>query len=180
MITFSVRIKQKALTSLEHLLLHSRRNKLYLRAREDYAKIASALFSALRRLLICLYFARGSPKLLLRVSVLTTTPYAEIRRILWCANDLLYGRLLYSTYNYADGDLLYSCPINVQERYFEMAAKTYVPMAVDGANWLHKRLTRYQTTLTAGASPGQVTALVALIACLADFLNNWHKATPTN
>lgn len=49
-------------------------------------------------------------------------------------------------------------------------------MAVDGAAWLHKRLTRYQTVLTAGASSGQVAALTELISCLATFLVNWHKA----
>jgi hypothetical protein len=55
-------------------------------------------------------------------------------------------------------------------------AKTYVPMAVNLAGGLHKRLTRYQTTLSAQAlEPGQLTALVDLIACLATFLSKWHK-----
>jgi len=55
-------------------------------------------------------------------------------------------------------------------------AKTYVPMAVNLAGGLHKRLTRYQTTLGAQATtPQQTAALVALIACLAEFLANWHK-----
>ncbi len=55
-------------------------------------------------------------------------------------------------------------------------AKTYVPMAVSLAGGLHKRLTRYQATLTEQSlSEPQTAALVALIACLADFLVNWHK-----
>lgn len=55
-------------------------------------------------------------------------------------------------------------------------AKTYVPMAVNLAGGLHKRLTRYQTTLSAQAvTPAQSAALVELIACLATFLQNWHK-----
>lgn len=59
-------------------------------------------------------------------------------------------------------------------------AKTYVPSAVDLASKAHKYLTRYQATLTAGATTEQVTALVELISCLATFLNNWHKAAPPN
>lgn len=54
-------------------------------------------------------------------------------------------------------------------------AKTYIPGAVDIAKSAHKYLTRYQATLTAGATTGQIAALVQLISCLADFLNNWHK-----
>lgn len=55
-------------------------------------------------------------------------------------------------------------------------AKTYVPMAVTLAGGLHRRLTRYQSTLTEQAvEPGQLTALVDLIACLATFLSKWHK-----
>jgi hypothetical protein len=55
-------------------------------------------------------------------------------------------------------------------------AKTYVPMAVTLAGGLHKRLSRYQTTLAAQATtPAQTTALLELIACLATFLSNWHK-----
>ena len=53
--------------------------------------------------------------------------------------------------------------------------KTYIPMAVDGAAWLHKRLTRYQTTLSAGASADQLVALAELITCLGTFLTKWHK-----
>jgi len=55
-------------------------------------------------------------------------------------------------------------------------AKTYVPMAVDLAGGLHKRLTRYQATLTESAiTPAQQSALIELISCLATFLANWHK-----
>lgn len=54
--------------------------------------------------------------------------------------------------------------------------KTYIPMAVNWANGLHKRLTRYQATLTENSlSPDQTAALVDLIACLATFLTKWHK-----
>jgi hypothetical protein len=59
-------------------------------------------------------------------------------------------------------------------------AKTYIWGAVTAADKAHKYLTRYQSTLTAGATTGQITALVSLIGCLADFLANWHKATPTS
>jgi len=54
-------------------------------------------------------------------------------------------------------------------------AKTYIPMAVDFASALHKRLTRYQAQLTTGATDEQVTALVELVGCLATFLANWRK-----
>jgi hypothetical protein len=54
-------------------------------------------------------------------------------------------------------------------------AKTYIPGAVDIAKASHKYLTRYQTTLTAGASSDQITALIELISCLAAFLSKWHK-----
>lgn len=57
-------------------------------------------------------------------------------------------------------------------------AKTYVWGAVTAADKAHKYLTRYQATLTAGATTGQVAALIALIGCLADFLSAWHKAAP--
>jgi hypothetical protein len=56
--------------------------------------------------------------------------------------------------------------------------KTYIPMAVDLAHGLHKRLTRYQATLTIGATTDQVVALTELIACLATFLSKWVKPTP--
>lgn len=55
-------------------------------------------------------------------------------------------------------------------------AKTYVPMAVDWAGGLHRRLTRYQTTLAAQAlTPAKLAALTNLIACLAEFLSEWRK-----
>lgn len=57
-------------------------------------------------------------------------------------------------------------------------AKTYIPGAVNIANSAHKYLTRYQATLTAGATPGQLAALTELVSCLAQFLANWHKPPP--
>lgn len=57
-------------------------------------------------------------------------------------------------------------------------AKTYIPGAVTVASLAHKYLTRYQPTLTASATPTQVAALTELIACLANFLNNWFKPPP--
>lgn len=57
-------------------------------------------------------------------------------------------------------------------------AKTYIWGAVTAADKAHKYLTRYQATLQASATPGQVTALINLIACLAEFLSTWHKAAP--
>lgn len=54
-------------------------------------------------------------------------------------------------------------------------AKTYIPGAVDVASATHKYLSRWQSKLTVGATAGQVAALTELIACLANFLNNWFK-----
>lgn len=59
-----------------------------------------------------------------------------------------------------------------------MARKTYIPMAVDFANALHARLTKYQETLVLGATADQIDALVELIACLATFLSRWRKPPP--
>jgi hypothetical protein len=56
-----------------------------------------------------------------------------------------------------------------------LATKTYVPGAVDVAHASMKYLSRYQGTLTAGATSQQITALANLIACLATFLQEWHK-----
>jgi hypothetical protein len=58
-------------------------------------------------------------------------------------------------------------------------ARTYIPMAVTLATGLHKRLTRYQAQLQDQATtPEQTSALLDLIACLAEFLANWNKPTP--
>lgn len=58
-------------------------------------------------------------------------------------------------------------------------ARTYIPMAVNLADGLHKRLTRYQEQLTVSATtPEKLDALVDLIACLATFLARWRKPTP--
>jgi hypothetical protein len=51
-------------------------------------------------------------------------------------------------------------------------------MAVDFANALHSRLTKYQETLIIGATSDQIDALIELIACLATFLANWRKPPP--
>jgi len=57
-------------------------------------------------------------------------------------------------------------------------AKTYVPMAVMWGEALHRRLTRYQSQLSAGKTTDQLTALAELIACLATFLQKWTKEPP--
>lgn len=49
-------------------------------------------------------------------------------------------------------------------------AKTYIPSAVDGANLLHKYLTRWQAKLTAGMTSDQIACLGSLITSLAAFL----------
>jgi len=48
-------------------------------------------------------------------------------------------------------------------------------MAVSFADALHKRLTRYQTQLSADKTSDQLLALADLIACLAAFLHKWPK-----
>lgn len=59
-----------------------------------------------------------------------------------------------------------------------MARKTYLPGAVDIANKMHSYLTRYQETLVQDKTTVQIDALIALIACLAEFLQNWRKPPP--
>jgi len=59
-------------------------------------------------------------------------------------------------------------------------AKTYIPSAVDVANAANRYLTRWQAKMTIGASPAQIAALVNLLACLATFLQEWHKPAPIN
>lgn len=54
-------------------------------------------------------------------------------------------------------------------------ARTYLPMAVDWASGLHRRLARYQSTLAAGKTTEQITALAELITCLGNFLEKWQK-----
>lgn len=58
--------------------------------------------------------------------------------------------------------------------FYEMA-KTYIPGAVDIAKTTHKYLTKYQATLSIGATTDQLTALTELIACLSAFLTKWFK-----
>ena len=59
-------------------------------------------------------------------------------------------------------------------------AKTYIPSAIDVVNHANRYLTRWQAKMTIGATGAQVAALVALLACLATFLQEWHKPTPIN
>lgn len=59
-------------------------------------------------------------------------------------------------------------------------AKLYIDGGVTVARAAQKYLTRWQSKLVIGATPGQITALTNLISCLAQFLNEWHKATPIN
>jgi hypothetical protein len=59
-------------------------------------------------------------------------------------------------------------------------AKTYIPSAVDVAYNASRYLNRWQAKLSIGATPEQLAALVDLLACLANFLQKWHKPTPVN
>lgn len=59
-----------------------------------------------------------------------------------------------------------------------MPPKTYVPQAVDEAQRMAKYFGRWQAKMTVGASSQQITALVNLAACLATFLQEWHKPNP--
>lgn len=59
-------------------------------------------------------------------------------------------------------------------------AKTYIPGAVDIVAATSKYLNRWQAKLTIGATAEQVAALVDLIACIAVFLQKWHKPSPIN
>lgn len=56
-----------------------------------------------------------------------------------------------------------------------MAKKTYVPQANTESDALYKYLTRYNVQLTAGKTSDQLTALAALVSCLADFIKKWPK-----
>jgi len=59
-------------------------------------------------------------------------------------------------------------------------AKTYIDSGVTVARAAQKYLTRWQSKMVLGATSGQVIALTNLITCLAQFLNEWHKASPVN
>lgn len=59
-------------------------------------------------------------------------------------------------------------------------AKTYIPSAVDVAYAASRYLNRWQAKLSIGATPEQIAALVDLLACLATFLQKWHKPAPVN
>lgn len=73
-----------------------------------------------------------------------------------------------------------SAGITVRPSFREesIVSRTYIPSAWDIANRLHKYLTRYNSTLQAGLTPTQVTALANLIACLATFLAEVSKPPP--
>jgi len=59
-------------------------------------------------------------------------------------------------------------------------AKTYIPSAVDVASRASQYLNRWQSKLVIGATTDQIAALADLIACLAAFLQKWHKPSPIN
>lgn len=58
--------------------------------------------------------------------------------------------------------------------------KTYIPQAVDEVNRMNRYFARWASKMTIGASPSQIAALSALIACIATFLVEWHKPPPVN
>lgn len=59
-------------------------------------------------------------------------------------------------------------------------AKLYIDAGVTTVRATQKYLTRWQSKMVIGATPGQVAALTDLITCLATFLINWHKSTPVS
>lgn len=59
-------------------------------------------------------------------------------------------------------------------------AKLYIDGGVTVVRAAQKYLTRWQPKMVQGASTAQVAALANLITCLANFLTEWHKATPVN
>jgi hypothetical protein len=59
-------------------------------------------------------------------------------------------------------------------------AKLYIDGSVTVVRAAQKYLTRWQSKMVIGATTGQVIALTNLITCIAEFLANWHKATPIN
>jgi hypothetical protein len=59
-------------------------------------------------------------------------------------------------------------------------AKTYIPSAVDFVAHANRYLTRWQAQMTIGATAEQIAALVELLACIAVFLQKWHKPAPIN
>jgi hypothetical protein len=59
-------------------------------------------------------------------------------------------------------------------------AKLYIDGGVTVVRQAQRYLTRWQSKMVIGASPAQVTALTNLITCVAQFLVEWHKATPIN
>lgn len=59
-------------------------------------------------------------------------------------------------------------------------AKLYIDGAVTVAAQANKYLSRWQSKLVVGATSDQIVALADLIACLASFLQKWHKVPPQN
>jgi hypothetical protein len=59
-------------------------------------------------------------------------------------------------------------------------AKLYIDGAVSATRVAQKYLVRYQPSLVAGATAGQIVALTNLITCIAAFLVEWHKVPPNN
>lgn len=58
--------------------------------------------------------------------------------------------------------------------------KLYIDAGVTTVRATQKYLTRWQSKMVIGASPAQITVLTKLIACLLEFLVEWHKAAPIN
>jgi len=59
-------------------------------------------------------------------------------------------------------------------------AKLYIDGSVTVVRHAQKYLTRWQSKMVVGATAGQILALTNLITCIAQFLNEWHKAAPVN
>jgi len=59
-------------------------------------------------------------------------------------------------------------------------AKLYIDAGVTTVRATQKYLTRWQSKMVQGATAPQILALTNLITCLAEFLVQWHKATPVN
>lgn len=59
-------------------------------------------------------------------------------------------------------------------------AKLYIDGGVTVVRAAQKYLTRWQSKMVIGATAPQIAALTNLITCLAQFLVEWHKATPVN
>jgi len=56
-----------------------------------------------------------------------------------------------------------------------MPQKTYIPQAVNEAQAMSRYFGRWAAKMQVGATDAQKTALANLIACIAQFLVEWHK-----